>query len=65
MEHWIENCFGCVIDKVNRMGSLEVAFVITHVETNRQLTTTSLPYAYRIAKLLDLEYRVSDWYNKE
>lgn len=65
MEHWIDDYFDCVIDRIEKMGSLESIFVVTHKETNRQLTTTTVAYACRIAKLLDLEHRVCDWYNKE
>jgi hypothetical protein len=62
-EDWEQEHFGCSI-KAYR-GEEHNTYVITHLQSNRRLYTCQMASAFSIAKLLDLGYRVCDWYGME
>lgn len=53
----------CNCKLVTIYGDEYNTYVITHLQSRRKLYTCNYVSAYSIAKLLDLEYRVIDWYS--
>lgn len=38
-------------------------FLVKHIQSLQEIPVYSMVAAYKVAKLLDLDYRVSDWIN--
>lgn len=59
MESHAEEFCGCVITTIE--GDEHNTYVITHKETVNTIYTCNKVSSYKIAKLLDLEYHVTEW----
>lgn len=63
MEIIEENYSGCTISKQWHQGGTVLVYTAKHKITNMELHLFNLAETLRAAKLLELEYIVSRWYN--